>query len=557
MRTFLKFLTIFFIVMAGAAFIAGTDQEMSRADICVGPDIVTIDIGREESGVTLLDQDRDGLTVRMDVGSIHFIPVSTPEGSFILPRVDGFSRSFEVGDPTLPVASKLISIPFDCKLKTKVVNSTTQDIDLAAYGLADPFMPVQPPLSKSDHPELVPFIQNRSVYNGGGKYTLPLVSTEILGTMRALHLGRIAISPVEYYPAKNTITVYTSVTVRVEYKNPNWAKTDDMKKRYSSPFFDAVNKQVLNYESDPFEADLVKYPVKYAIVSDRMFESQLQTFIQWKTKKGFNVVVGYTDTIGSSTSAIKGWIQGLYNAGTPEDPAPSFVLFVGDDQQISAWSGSAGSHITDLRYCEFTGDDLPEIYYGRFSAQNTTQLQPQIDKTLEYEQYTMPDPGYLGEVTLVSGVDSGYADPYGNGQINYGTTYYFNSAHGISPHVWLYPASDGSGVPAAVRQTINDGVGFYNYTAHCSHTGPQDPSFTTSDIDNLTNIHKYLLGVGNCCLSNTFGDDYSTPCFGEKWLQAEDKGGIGWIGGSNSTYWDEDYWWGVGNGLRANRYRCL
>ncbi len=548
MRKFLKFLTIFLFIIAGTAVLTSTGKGMSIADVCVGPDIVTIDISREESGVTLLDQDRNGLAVRMDVGRIHFVPVSTPEGSFILPRIDGFSRSFEVGDPTLPVASKLVSIPFDCKLKTKVLDSTTQDIDLAAYGLTDPFMPVQPPLSKSDHPELVPFIQNRDVYNGGGKYTLPLVDTEVLGTMRALHIGKIAISPVEYYPADNKITVYTSVTVQVEYKNPNWIKTDEMKKRYSSPFFNAVNKQILNYERDPFEDDLVKYPIKYAIVSDRMFESQLQTFIQWKTKKGFNVVVGYTDVIGSSTSAIKSWIQDLYNAGTPEDPAPSFVLFVGDDQQIPAWSGSAGSHITDLKYCEFTGDNFPEIYYGRFSAQNTTQLQPQIDKTLEYEQYTMPDPSYLGEVTLVSGVDSSYADPYGNGQINYGTNNYFNAAHGISPHVWLYPASDGAGVPAAVRQTINDGVGFYNYTAHCSHTGPSDPSFTTSDIDNLTNAHKYLLGIGNCCLSNTFGDDYSTPCFGEKWLQAADKGGIGWIGGSNSTYWDEDYWWGVGNG---------
>jgi PKD repeat protein len=548
MRKLLKFLTIFFIVIAGMAYLTGTGGEVTRADICLGPDIVTIDVSSQESGVTLLDQDRDGLTVRMDVGSIHFVPVSTREGSFILPRIDGFSRSFAVGDPTLPVASKLISIPFDCKLKTKVLDSTTQDIDLAAYGLTDPFMPVQPPLSKSDHPGSVAFIRNHDVYNGGGKYALPLVSAEVLGTMRALHLGKIAISPVEYYPAGNRITVYTSVTVRIEYKNPNWTKTDNIKKNYSSPFFDAVNKQILNYESEPVRADLVKYPIKYAIVSDRMFESQLQPFIQWKTKKGFNVVVGYTDTIGSSTSAIKTWLQNLYNAGTSQDPAPSFVLFVGDAQQIPAWSGSAGSHITDLRYCEFTGDNFPEIYYGRFSAQNTTLLQPQIDKTLEYEQYTMPDPGYLGEVTLVSGVDSSYADPYGNGQINYGTTYYFNTAHGISPNVWLYPASDGSGVPAAVRQTISDGVGLFNYTAHCSHTGPQDPSFTTTDIDSLTNAHKYLLGIGNCCLSNTFGTDYSTPCFGEKWLQTANKGGIGWIGGSNSTYWDEDYWWGVGNG---------
>jgi len=48
--------------------------------------------------------------------------------------------------------------------------------------------------------------------------------------------------------------------------------------------------------------------------------------------------------------------------------------------------------------------------------------------------------------------------------------------------------------------------------------------------------------VGNCCQSNTFDVD----CFGEELLRANNKGAIGYIGGSNSSYWDEDYWWGVG-----------
>jgi PKD repeat protein len=546
MKAFRCCLIFLFALSVVAAFAA--KEPTTLADVCVGPEIVTINLTRADSGVTLLDEDKNGMTVRMDIGSIEFLPVTTREGKFILPRIDSFSRSFKVGEPTLPIASRLISIPFDCSLKVEVKDSTSQDIDLKAYDLVDPFMPVQPSLSKSQNPASVPFEYNRSVYSAGGKYSLDLASAEILGTMRSMRLGRIAVSPIEYYADENKITVYTSVTVRIKYKNPNWNKTDKIKKKHKSPAFDGLNNQVLNAESRAQEDDLVKYPIKYAIVADRMFESQLATFIEWKTKKGFTVVVGYTDTIGSTTSSIKNWLEGLYNAGTTEDPAPSFVLFVGDAQQIPAWSGGAGSHITDLRYCEFTGDNFPEIYYGRFSAQNTSHLQPQIDKTLEYEQYTMPDPSYLGEVTLVSGVDSGYADPYGNGQINYGTNLYFNASHGISPHVWLYPASDGSGVPAAVRQTVSDGVGFYNYTAHCSHNGPADPSFSQSDINNLTNAHKYLLGIGNCCLSNTFGTDYSTDCFGEAWLKAENKGGIGWIGGTNSTYWDEDYWFGVGSG---------
>jgi PKD repeat protein len=48
--------------------------------------------------------------------------------------------------------------------------------------------------------------------------------------------------------------------------------------------------------------------------------------------------------------------------------------------------------------------------------------------------------------------------------------------------------------------------------------------------------------VGNCCLSAKF----DVTSFAEEILRAENKGAVGYIGGSNSTYWDEDYWWGVG-----------
>lgn len=546
----MKFLTLFICIGICSALLIGFGAngwspvvQMAKAN-----KIVTVDVSKEESGVTLLDQDKNKITVRIDVGKMQFVPVSTPEGAFVLPRVKGFSRSFKEGEPTLPVASKLLDIPYGAKLKVKVMDYTTTEIKLSDYGITDPLMPVQPPMSKSEDPMMKPFSMKKSLYKTNAKYALPLGETEILGVMRGIRLAKLAVSPVEYYASENRLTVYSSITLRIKFNGPDWEKTKKEKKKGKSPYYETVNQQILNYDADSKEADLLKYPIKYVIVADRMFESQLQPFIQWKIKKGYNVVVGYTDTIGSTTTAIKNYIEGLYNAGTTEDPAPSFVLFVGDVQQIPSWSGSAGSHITDLRYCEFTGDDLPEIYYGRFSAQNTTQLQPQIDKTLEYEQYTMPDPSYLGEVTLVSGVDSTYASTHGNGQINYGTNYYFNAAHGISTNVWLYPASNGSGVDSDIIQTISDGVGFYNYTAHCSHNGPADPAFDQGDISSLNNAHKYLLGIGNCCLSNTFGSDYSTPCFGEAWLQAADKGGIGWIGGSNNTYWDEDYWWGVGNG---------
>ena len=94
-----------------------------------------------------------------------------------------------------------------------------------------------------------------------------------------------------------------------------------------------------------------------------------------------------------------------------------------------------------------------------------------------------------------------------------------------------------------IIQTVNDGVALINYTAHGSVTSWYDPAMGQSDVNGMTNSGKYTLAIGNCCLTSTYD---SAECFGETWLRAADKGAIGYIGGSNSTYWDEDYWWGVG-----------
>ena len=87
------------------------------------------------------------------------------------------------------------------------------------------------------------------------------------------------------------------------------------------------------------------------------------------------------------------------------------------------------------------------------------------------------------------------------------------------------------------------GASYVNYTAHGSPSSWADPSFTQTDIANLGNKGKYPLVVGNCCLTSKF--EVAT-CFAEAWLRQKDGGAIGYIGGTNSTYWDEDIWWGIG-----------
>ncbi|MCD4682754.1 MAG: hypothetical protein K8R86_05695, partial [Bacteroidales bacterium] len=414
------------------------------------------------------------------------------------------------------------------------------------YGILNRIFPAQPPLSKSiDNPEDLEFMINESTYSTNAFLSSEMVKVKYLGQMRSANLARLEIAPILYNPVTNKIKVYYQLELEIIFTGGDVNKTINTKKDLFSPFFESTFNIVANYKQELSDELIMAEPVTYVIVSDPMFETALQPFVEWKTKKGFQVIEAYTNnpSVGTTTTSIKSYLQNLFNSPPAGYNPQSFVLFVGDVAQVPTFNGTAGSHVSDLYYCEYTGDLFPECYYGRFSANNLSELQPQIDKTLEYEQYLMPDPSFLDEVVMVAGADASHSSTWGNGQINYGTTYYFNAAHGLLSHTYLQPEPGGGNYSANIRQNVSDGVAYANYTAHCSTSGWADPSFITSHIPALGNAHKYCLMVGNCCSSLEF----QTTCFGEEVLRAVDKGALGYIGGSNSTYWDEDFWWGVGN----------
>ena len=503
-----------------------------------------ITIKKGVTGVTIPEVSNTSIKLRASISGIGFSEVNTREGLFTQLNIKESGLRNAEGEPALPVFRRLIEVPLGATYSIRTRYSHVTEIDLSEHGVRFPVFPAQPPLSKSDDPDKVPFIINKALYNTDRYIEDELVAVTNIGLMRALNLARVDISPVQYNPVSGMLKIYDELEIEIIFENADVQGTEELKLSKASPYFISTYKMAGNYRSPgPDEALITSAPATYVIVSDPMFQSALQPFIQWKVKKGFNVIQAYTSNpaVGTTTTSIKSYLQNLYNTPPAGYAAPSFVLFVGDVAQIPAWAGSAGSHVTDLRYCEYTGDNLPEVFYGRFSATSLAQLQPQIDKTLEYEQYLMPDPSFLGEAVMVAGADGSH-QTWSNGQINYGTETYFNAAHNILSHTYLQPEPSGGNYSQNIRNNVSDGVAYGNYTAHCSSSGWADPSFVISDIPALTNQGKYGLLVGNCCLSAKF----DVTCFAEEILRAEDKGAVGYIGGSNSTYWDEDFWWGCG-----------
>ncbi|MCQ2286022.1 MAG: C25 family cysteine peptidase [Bacteroidales bacterium] len=479
---------------------------------------------------------------------------ATEENGYSILSAEDYQLSREIGKPSLPMMVKMIEIPLCDNVKLTYTLGEAKTYSATELGLKNQIKPAQPSYSKS-YRGPIELKKDEETYSANHFYALQPVRIEKNGILRNINLATLYIAPVQYNPVTNEVRVYQTIDVEITFENADIIATNEMKALHGNLYCSAehfvINPMPLQ-SKDSYSA-----PVKYLIVSNDMFKGHLDNFIAWKKRKGFLVEVAYTDdpNVGTTYASIKTYIKSLYTNATPDNPAPTFVLLVGDIAQIPTETIDNGywseSHPTDMRYFDWTGDDIPDCFYGRFSATTVNHLTAQIEKTLVYEQVTMSDPSYLDEAILIAGVEDGssgwYETPafgytHGNPTITYISDNYVNTLNGYKT-VSVFKNPHASTATNTIKNLIKHGAGLINYTAHGDYDRWYEPEFTNTDVNNMTNEGRYPLMIGNCCLTNKFD---KSACFGEALLRASKKGAVGYIGGTNSTYWDEDVYWSVG-----------
>ncbi|MDD4310258.1 MAG: C25 family cysteine peptidase, partial [Candidatus Cloacimonetes bacterium] len=501
----------------------------------------TIKLPSSMNSVDLINSNANGLSIRYAINELNTREITSKEGIWTELSIANYTKTNIVGSPALPLMRQLISVPLGAEVHAVLNGIKGDTINLNNSGIRYPLMPFQESVSKSADLNALPFVVNRDFYNSNVWTTNPSISVTELGMMRGIRMFAVDFVPLRYNPGNGQIEVIYNAEAKITFTGGDYAATQALQaKTYSPAFEGSFAGSIINYE--PTRATLNRYPLGYVIILPDTFVAAMQPFIEWKRREGYNVIVAPTSVTGTTSNNIKTYMQNMWNAATTENPAPSYLLIVGDVAQVPSTAGTTATHPTDLPYVRLQGTDfMPEMYFGRFSATTAAEVTNQVNKTLMHEQYTMPSDAYLGEAIMIAGVDGTYGPSHANGQINYGTGNYFNTAHGITSHTYMYPASGSS--DAAIVANASSGVGYINYTAHGDVTLWADPTFTISNINSLQNVNESSFVVGNCCLTSKFDN---AICFAEAWLRAPNKGGIIYIGGTNSTYWDEDYYWAVG-----------
>lgn len=487
-------------------------------------------------------------------------------GKYLQPVLDGYTLTGNVGDPALPVLSQTIVLPFCSDFSISVSNAVYDTLQADA---SLPWYPYQPSVCKSDRGQLALYF-NKDSYLMDTFFSLPLAQVTDIAVARDRRIATLTIAPVSLNPVTNQYVVCRSADVTISYHGVDTAMTNDYYVRYHTPAFSVNGK--INDLADVSSAKVLRTsaPISMVVVVPTSLNcSAVARFVDWKRRCGMRVDVVYFGTGSLTTNTeLAAYLKSLYDNASLTNPAPTYVLLIGDHEQLPAFDSRLGTssisndHITDLYFVTWSsGDVIPDCFQGRFSAPDTATLTNVINKTMLYESYTFPSDGYLEKAILISGVDNGsttdnaykYSDP----TMDYAARYYVNDSNGFSnvkyyknntsfapAGVTVTGSSNSSANAATLRNLYNLGAGWVNYSAHGSWNSWGNPLFSVTHVNVMANNNKPMFMIGNCCLTNKFEN---SACLGEALLRKGNNGGaVAYIGGTNSTYWAEDFYWSVG-----------
>lgn len=435
-----------------------------------------------------------------------------------------------IGYPELPVVRRLIEVPLN-------VDEVFYTIESWEYypseKLRHILCPVQPPWEKIVGKSKPPFTKLDSAYLSGKVYGSEMVSISYFGIVRGRKLFELRVLPLLYDTTDNTIKVLKSLKINIHWAIPKSLKLREPK--YYSSYVDALwDKIIINEDVfRPLEKSQYNVPTGLLVITTSTLRnaSELPNWVAWKTQRGFLVTVETTTNIGSTNTAIKQYIKNAYeNWAIP----PTFVVLLGDHPSVPTFQGTAYNNPpTDLYYSTVDGEEYytPDLWVGRISVADATQVSRYLQKVISYEKvmWSIPENWYL-KASFMAGVDN-----YGitEGTHNYVIEGFFEP-NGFNSQR-LYVTSYGA-TTIDVINAVNQGRGWLVYSGHGSDSSWQDgPVLTQDNVRSLTNtVYPWVLSFA--CDTGKFS---VTECFGETWLRST-GGGIGFLGSSVTSYWDED-----------------
>jgi len=475
-------------------------------------------------------------------------------------QMDELRPNSDPGTPALPVKVVKLIIPANQEVSTIDIDSGKEVV----IKLSSPVMPMQPEPPVGLENQEMDFVPPQpEIYQGTSPFPKTRVQVIHQGYFDgANHIVTIGISPVQYYPVTSELHLCESISFTLNFKSATRQPVHvQSRKQTLQPIYDNIlEKLVANTQDLPLykatipttkgigklQATATMLPVyDYVIITSEDLASTFDTFMAWKTRKGYDVGVVTTadiysaypggdliSGIGDHAGSIRQYLSDAYQQGTV------YALLGGDysvvpvrkgDELNNSYFSDGHQIVADIYFADFNGDwnvdgpELdgqnrygekndddpdynPEIFVGRLPCTNVQDIENWTEKVLTYE--LNPGDGdfsYLDKAYWFQGEDLS-SNP------NNVTSHYPPS---FTHTVWSNGIEhNGSEV---VRHMSNNQYGLIHWYAHGSPNSIQ--------TRNWTDPHKCVYTA----------DDYCS------WGECSDESGDGLDSLMNGSYYSINY----------------
>ncbi len=520
---------------------------------------------KEQDAVTWNIQDvENGLRITMEFPGASVRKVEREGITFAELSIRGCGLKGETGSPYLPFKGMFVEIPSGVEPGIKF-NARDSLLLPGTYEV----LPSQPPLPEGyDRNQAPQFIYDESAYSIDVYSPEDLIKITEDGYIRGRRVLFLEISPLQYNPVSNSLKGYPAIDFTITYRGVQNPAAQANKLRLACPEFENQAAGVIaNYKPvDMSQKSRSRDGADYLIITYDDFEDELAPLVEWKTLKGRLTELATLSDIGGSTPAvIQSYLQDAYDTW---DPAPAYVLLVGDVQQVP--SNNISGDLTDLPYsCLEGGDSFADLFLGRLNVQTEEQCTVVVNKLLDFDRnpevadwynhglaaalfqdswspYCEADRWFFETATHVMqyldqeigmSMYSAYCtDASGC------STYHFRSDS--YPHRFDWPdpvpqelidlITPASQATQNIIDAFNSGVSIVQHRDHGEPSGWSDPPFYVSDLGALENGNRTPVVFSINCSSGDM--DYGSDCFAEAILKKDGGGAVSVIAASETSY---------------------
>jgi len=473
--------------------------------------------------ITLLQDQDESITIAIEMNDFNLdqsILINGVSHSKI--NAKNTFPSLIQGYPDLPKMVSSIQLPNQGVSSYNVVNSSFQDF----YNVN--LVPSKGNLKRNIDPNLVPY-SKADVYNLNAFFPNNLAILNSPFVFRSVRGQSVEITPFQYNPITKTLRVYSYLEIEINFDNKVVGVNEIEESNVLNAEINRMNqRRFINYKLNKY--DPVSEDGSLLIICKDDLVSEMETFVNWKVKKGIPTEIVPISSVGNSQTSIFNYVQDYYN----NHPEMVYLLLVGDHADINCYNaGNAGSEIkwSDAKYGLLAGsnDWYPDVFVGRFSVSNSTDLNVYLARNMEYEITPLSGDWYQKAIGL--GSDEGQGFGYlGNADWAHLRAiravlmdFTFDEVHEF--YDGSHGGADANGDPTStmVKTAVNAGATLFNYTGHGAQNVCVTGNFSTTHINQATNDGKYPFVISVACNNGTFT---SGSCISEAWMLAE---------GTNST----------------------